>query len=230
MPLFFRQPIRVRKSAVVRIFTCVWITLSATSASNAHDEFKEVLEKRYRLKSVSCKACHTDNKDKQIRNAFGKLLHQELEDKDLTKRYEAAKEEGDDAKKKFEKQMTKEFTVALEAVEKKPVTFLALLEAGLLNGTRLDKNQVDADTLTIKTLTDSQVEEIKVGNASLIEGEIQQMPSKENEPSAEKSEKTQDDSTPEPKPDATGSKLEPDDNSTENPSTPAASDDADKPE
>ena len=152
------------------------ISLLTAGSLTAHEEFKEVLEKQYRLRSVSCKACHTDNKDKKIRNAFGKLLHQELKDDNITEKYREAKEEGPEAEEKYKKKMVEQFKAALKKVEQKPVTFLAILETGLLNGTRLDKNQVDADTLTIKTLSDAEVEAVKVENSHLIEGEIKQMP------------------------------------------------------
>lgn len=190
MSRYLLQPIRLRASILLLGVAVVAINLSTPQALNAHDEFKEVLERRYRLKSVSCKACHTDNKDKKIRNAFGKLLHEELKDKNLTQRYHDSKKEGEEAHKKFEKTMVKEFTVALKAVEKKPVTFQALMEAGLLNGTRLDKNQVDADALTIKTLSDAEVDAIKIENSSMIKGEIKEMPSEKDEPPTPKSEKS----------------------------------------
>lgn len=228
-----RESIQLRGPALLGVVTVVGITLSMSSEAIAHDEFKEVLERRYRLKSVSCKACHTDNKDKKIRNAFGKLLDKELKDKKLTERYQAAKDEGEDAKKRFEKKMIKEFSVALNAVEKKPVTFLALMETGLLNGTRLDKNQVDADTLTIRTLTDPEVEELKIASSSVIEGEVKEMPSEENKAPSEKMETSKDDSKPVSKPGASGAKTvhesKPNDSKADKPNTSAASDQTDKP-
>ena len=153
------------------------------SSVSAHDEFKEAMEHRYRLRSVSCKACHTDNKDKKIRNAFGKLLFEALKSKELTKNYNEAKSKGDKAKKQFEKQMVKDFLSALKRVETKPVSFSALLEAGLLNGTRLDKNQVDIDALTITLYDDEQKKAAKhVKKSPIIRGEIKQMPPEEDRP------------------------------------------------
>lgn len=199
-------PILVATFFVTGAATC----LLSVSSLSAHDEFKEVLAQRYRLRSVSCKACHTDNKDKKIRNAFGKLLYQELKAKKLTQRYKEAKEKGDEAEEKFEKTMVREFKAALKAVEKKPVTFLALLEAGLLNGTRLDKNQVDADALTIKPLSDAEVETIKVENAHLIEGEIKQMPPEEDRATPPKSDQGDAGSGPSKKTDSNDVPSEPD--------------------
>ena len=229
-PSHHRKTLRARVSVLLGIATCVGINLSMASALHAHDEFKEVLERRYRLKSVSCKACHTDNKDKKIRNAFGKLFDKELKDKNLTKRYMAAKEEGDEAKQQFEKKMIKEFSAALNAVEKKPVTFLALMEAGLLSGTRLDKNLVDADALTIKTLSDSEVETIKLENASVIKGEIKQMPAETDEPPTLQPKKKQADSTPAPKPNSSDAQHATDDKTVHKPKSSAASNGASKPE
>jgi hypothetical protein len=230
---YLRQSKLIRGTALLGIVTAVGMTLSLGSEAIAHDEFKDVLERRYRLKSVSCKACHTDNKDKKIRNAFGKLLDRELKEKKLTERYQSAKDEGEDAKKRFEKIMVKEFSVALSAIEKKPVTFLALMEAGLLNGTRLDKNQVDVDTLTIKTLTDREVEELKIENSSLIEGEVKQMPSDELNPSPEKEETGKVDSDPPSKLDASGANTvaepKPNDSKADKPNASTASDHTDEP-
>ena len=193
----FCHPMRVSS---LQFLTCATLLVAFSqitiSPLDAHDEFKEVLQQRYRLRSVSCKACHTDNKDKKIRNAFGKLLHGELKDKKLTERYLAAKEKGEEAEEKFEKKMLKEFLIALEAVEKKPITFVALMEAGLLNGTRLDNNQVDADALTIKTLSDAEVDAIKVNSSDLVEGEIQEMSPEKEKPATPEAEK--DDANPEP--------------------------------
>lgn len=231
MLLRVRQSLRSHATSIAALASFIAIALATGGDLDAHDEFKEVLERRYRLKSVSCKACHTDNKDKKVRNAFGKLLDKELKEKKLSEGYRAAKDEGDDAKKRFEKQMVKEFSIALNAIENKPVTFLALMEAGLLNGTRLDKNQVDVDTLTIKTLTDPDVEELKIASASVIEGEVKQMPTEEDEASAENSEMKQGETEPAKQPNATDSKpkTDSDDNPADQPKTPAPADEADKP-
>ena len=229
-PFHHRKSLRASVSVLLGIVISIGINLSMASTLNAHDEFKEVLERRYRLKSVSCKACHTDKKDKKIRNAFGKLFDKELKGKNLTKRYLAAKEEGDEAKRQFEKKMIKEFAVALNAVEKKPVTFLALMEAGLLSGTRLDKNLVDADTLTIKTLSDSEVEAIKFANASVIKGEIKQMPVVTDKPPTPQPKKKQKKPAPASKPDTNNAKPKTDDKTVDKSKLPPSSDDIDTPE
>ena len=159
--------------------------------ADAHDEFKDVMKDRYTLKSVSCKACHTDNKDKKIRNAFGKLLHKELKDKRISEGYRESKQQGEEAHEKFEKEMAKHFLVALKKVEKKQLSFASLLNAGLLNGIRLDKDQVDVDSLTIKVTeanpakrqTPKSDEPVGKG-AKVIKGQVKPVPSKKPAPEA----------------------------------------------
>lgn len=227
----FQRPLRRFASAGLLSTAFLLVALLTTSSLNAHDEFKEALEQRYRLKSVSCKACHTDNKDKKIRNAFGKLLHDELKDKNITQQYSQAKAKGEEAEKKYEKRMVKDFVTALKAVEQKPVTFLALLEAGLLNGTRLDKNQVDVDALAIKTLSDEEVKTITIDGANLIKGEIKRMPPEEDRAVPPKADSPPTPSAEKNKPDATKPAPESDDTKPENkPKSSAEKADVPKPE
>ena len=102
----------------------------------AHDAFKEPLEKRYNLKTVSCKTCHPNNKDRSIHNEFGKLLETELKGKDITKKFKAAEAKGEEAVKAYEKEMVQHFVEAMKVVEKKSMTFEDLIKFGLLNGVR----------------------------------------------------------------------------------------------
>jgi len=222
----FCQTRRLRASILLGFLGSIAFNLSIASSLNAHDEFKETLKRRYRLKSVSCKACHTDNKDKKIRNAFGKLLYEELKENNLSQRYVDSKKEGEEAHKQFEKIMVKEFAIALKAVEKKPATFQALLEAGLLNGTRLDKNQVDADALTIKTLSDAEVEAIKIENSNMIKGEIKEMPPEKDQTPALPSDENQEAPKPASKPDSPKAPPKSDEKTAEKPK--ASSDDGAK--
>ena len=104
----------------------------------AHDAFKEPLEKRYGLKTVSCKTCHPNNKDRSIHNDFGKYFLEELKGKDITKKFKEAEEKGEEAVKEYEKEMAALFVEALKVVEKKKISFEDLIKAGLLNGTRLN--------------------------------------------------------------------------------------------
>ena len=119
--------------------TCALISVSAASA---HDAFKEPMQKRYNFKTVSCKTCHPDNKDRSIHNKFGKLYLEALKGKDLTKKFYEAEKEGKEALKEYEKVLAKEFEKAMVVVEKEKLTVKDLLEAGLINGVRLDKKKI----------------------------------------------------------------------------------------
>ena len=50
-------------------FVCLVVTQSVSVM--AHDVYKEPLEERYGLKTVSCKTCHPNSKDRSIHNTFG---------------------------------------------------------------------------------------------------------------------------------------------------------------
>lgn len=117
------------------------LALGIGSFSFGHDAFKEPLEKRYDLKTVSCKTCHPVTKDRSIHNRFGRMLEEQLKGKDLTRRFNEAEAAGDEAKAEFEKEMVREFLAALEVVEKEKLTIKEIIEAGLMNGTRLNKEE-----------------------------------------------------------------------------------------
>jgi hypothetical protein len=125
------------------IFPTLILWGSAMSSSNAcaHDAFKEPLEKRYGLKTASCKTCHPNNKDRSIHNQFGKHFLEALKGTDITKKFKEAEAQGDEAVKEFEKIMVQEFVKAMEVVEKKKISFEDLIKAGLLNGTRVDNSK-----------------------------------------------------------------------------------------
>ena len=104
----------------------------------AHDAFKKPFMERYNLKSLSCKTCHPNNKDRSIHNKFGLYYEEALKGHDMTKKLDAAAEEGEEAQDKYEKEMVKLFKEAMKVVEKKSMTFEDMLKAGLLSGTKLD--------------------------------------------------------------------------------------------
>lgn len=116
---------------VVLIFFCV------PAISFAHDAFKEPLQTRYNLKTVSCKTCHPNNKDRTIHNEFGKLIELELKGKGITQMFKEAEAKGEEAVKAVEPEMAKIFIEALKVVEKKKMSFEDLLKFGLLNGVRV---------------------------------------------------------------------------------------------
>jgi hypothetical protein len=113
--------------------------------ASAHEVFKEPLEERYNLKTVTCKTCHPKNDDRTVNNKFGQLFAEAFKGKDLTKRYEQAENQGEEAKKAFEKEMIKEFNTALNAIEKQTISYSDLIRAGLLQGTRLNEKNSKSD-------------------------------------------------------------------------------------
>ncbi len=129
-----------------RISFLVFAVLSISSIGSAlgHDVFKEPLEERYGLKTVSCKTCHPNNKDRSIHNLFGQMFEEEFKGMEMSKKYEAAKAEGEEAQAAYEKVMIEAFKKAMPVVEKKQLTVEQIIRAGLLNGTRLaDKSDED---------------------------------------------------------------------------------------
>ena len=110
-----------------------------STTSYAHDCFQDSMEKRYGLKSVSCKTCHPNNKDRSIHNEFGKLFEKALEGKNLTKNFKEAEKKGEEAVAEYEKEMVKHFVESMKIVEKQNMTFEKLIKYGLLNGVRLEK-------------------------------------------------------------------------------------------
>lgn len=122
---------------VCTFLALIFVVSILASAADAHDAFKEPLEHRYNLKTVSCKSCHPDNKDRSIHNRFGMLFVEALKGSEMTKKFHEAEAKGEDAKKAYEKEMAKEFTKLLPIIEQKKITFKDLIEAGLMNGMRV---------------------------------------------------------------------------------------------
>ena len=125
------------KNVLVLTFV-VLVVSSSTNVLVAHDCFKEPLEERYNLKTVSCKSCHPNSKDKSIHNKLGIMLEKQLKGLDLTKKFFAAEEKGEEAKAAYEKEMVVEFKKAMVEVEKKQLTIKDMIEFGLFNGMRLN--------------------------------------------------------------------------------------------
>lgn len=121
---------------LVLVFTG-WAGLLSTELL-AHDAFKEPLEHRYNLKTVSCKTCHPDNKDRSVHNKFGMMFIEQFKGLEMTKKFNEAEAKGKEAVAEYEKEMQAIFTKALIEVEKKQLTIKDLIEAGLLNGVRLN--------------------------------------------------------------------------------------------
>ena len=123
----------------------VIFSLFLSSQLPAHDCFKEPMEQKYGLKTVSCKTCHPNNKDRSIHNEFGKLFEEALKGKDISKKFKEAEAKGDEAVAEYEKEMVVHFMEALKVVEKRKMSFEDLIKAGLLNGVRLETKKAEQE-------------------------------------------------------------------------------------
>ena len=110
----------------------------------AHDCFKLPLEERYKLKTVSCKTCHPNNKDRSIHNKLGIMFENALKGKDLSKKFKEAEAKGDEAKAEYEKEMVEEFRKVMVEIEQQKMTLKDMIEFGLINGMRLNPEGVAA--------------------------------------------------------------------------------------
>ena len=108
------------------------------SVSTAHDCFTEPLEERYNLKTVSCKSCHPNNKDRSIHNKFGIMLENALKGKDLSKKFKEAEAQGEEATAAYEKIMVEDFKKVLVQVEQEKLCLADMIKFGLINGMRLN--------------------------------------------------------------------------------------------
>jgi hypothetical protein len=124
--------------------------LAVNSLSLAHDCFTKPLEERYQLKTVSCKTCHPDNKDRSIHNKLGILFENALKGKELSKKFKEAEAQGDEAKATCEKMMVEEFKKVLVEVEQEKLTLADMIKFGLINGMRLNDDGEEAATKALR--------------------------------------------------------------------------------
>lgn len=121
------------KTAVKFTFAAAVIGLFA-EPSSAHNAFKKRLEAKYENLKVTCNSCHVKGeKDKSLRNEFGKLFSKKLADQNLTQQWRAFEERED--KRAFENDvMVPAFDQALaeikEMVNEDDVTYAELIQAG----------------------------------------------------------------------------------------------------
>ena len=127
------------------------------SASMAHDCFKTPLEERYHLKTVSCKTCHPNNKDRSIHNKLGIMFENVFKEKklELTKKFNEAEAQGEEAKVECEKMMVEEFKKVLVEIEKEKLTLADMIRFGLINGMRLNDEGQAAATKALKEEADA---------------------------------------------------------------------------
>lgn len=120
----------------VMFFAAMAFTFSFVTSAEAHDVFKAPMQERFNLKTVSCSACHP-GKEKSVHNKFGAMFVKAFKGKDLTKKLEEAEAKGGEkGKEEFEAEMVEHFKKALKDLEKKEPLMIAIVDAGLLVGTK----------------------------------------------------------------------------------------------
>lgn len=127
-------------SKAILLSMVVSITFGFSVVAEAHDAFQQPMKDRFNLKTVTCSACHP-GKDKSEHNFFGSMFVKKFKGKGLTAKLEAAEAEGKEQKEAYEAVMVEEFNKALAELEEKEPTMIAIVENGLLVGT---KKQPDA--------------------------------------------------------------------------------------
>lgn len=135
---------RILTISAAACFACLLFNNSA----DAHDFLKNPLKDRYGLKSVSCSACHPGS-NKAINNAFGLKFKTAFKGRNYTKRVHDAKDlkkknkaAGEKALDEIGAEMVVQFNQVIAEVEKETMTMGDMLKAGLLNGTKLEKDVI----------------------------------------------------------------------------------------
>ncbi|MEM7457504.1 MAG: hypothetical protein AAF456_24435 [Planctomycetota bacterium] len=129
--------------------------------AEAHDIFTDTLEAQYGLKSVTCKTCHPDNKDRGIHNALGHLLEQAMDVKMradagvaargadeptmMHEMFHEAEEGGEAAIEAFEADVAAPALLAVwPEIAGASMTVDQQFRLGLMNGTRLEDEAEEA--------------------------------------------------------------------------------------
>jgi hypothetical protein len=146
--LFQEQKSMIFISRILTTTSACLICLFLVGEVSAHDFLKDPLKERYGLKSVSCSACHPGS-NKAINNAFGMKFKAAFKGKNYTKRVHDAKELKKNDKAAGEKaldaigvEMVAQFNEIAPEIEKESMTFADLAKAGLLVGTKLEKDVI----------------------------------------------------------------------------------------
>ena len=100
----------------------VWLAAAIlVSPASAHSQLGTPLKKKYRLRSVSCAACHLkEEREKSIEHLtpFGKDVAKILKGKKVTERIESAKELDREERDKVLDAIEKEYLEALKTLDK----------------------------------------------------------------------------------------------------------------
>jgi len=147
----------------------VSIVLGALSEETmAHSLFKKSMEKSYPIMKVSCNSCHVKGEKKTVRNDFGELFFKELKADKVTQNWKAAKGDGRDAQKAYEKEtMAPLFEKALKKVTKATVpevegvtnpdsgkTWDEMIKAEKVDGIKIDQKKKEKLVLRKRRLND----------------------------------------------------------------------------
>ena len=133
---------------IVTLTAASFVCLLFAGDATAHDFLKKPIIERYGLKSAACSVCHPGS-NKAINNAFGLKFKTAFKGKNYTKRVHDAKElkkkdkaAGEKALEAIGVEMVAQFNELIPEIEKESMTFAELAKAGLLVGTKLEKEVV----------------------------------------------------------------------------------------
>ncbi|MEL7498429.1 MAG: hypothetical protein AAFN77_12525 [Planctomycetota bacterium] len=137
------------------LFVCGMLMVD--KRASGHEIFQDVLKEVYTLKSFSCKTCHPESKDRNIRSAFAERIYKKMKPMKLTEKYAAAVKADEAAKAKdpesvgkdkgavfeFDKMAGEAFKKSFKEVAKETMTIDDMIKQGLFNGARLDTKKLE---------------------------------------------------------------------------------------
>lgn len=150
----------------------VSITCSISGDALAHSVFKSSMSKSYPIMKISCNSCHVKQQKKSVRNDFGALFYKELKSEKITENWKAAKADGRDAQKAYEKEkMVPLFEAALKKIKKATVpkvegkenpdagkTWDEMIKAEKVSGITIDQRKKEKMEMEMKAKKDKDME------------------------------------------------------------------------
>jgi len=116
----------------------VLLALLISSTAAAESKFGTVMKSHFRLRSVSCYACHVKDKEKTELTEFGVVLDKLLQGKRLSARLEEAKGADAEAKKQINDEVEKELIEAFKKLAEMKTaagtTYESAIQAGEIEG------------------------------------------------------------------------------------------------
>ncbi|MBC8869184.1 MAG: hypothetical protein H8E44_07190 [Planctomycetes bacterium] len=128
----------------VRIILAAWVAVMfLVPPVEGQNKLGKAFKKKYKLRTVTCYACHVKGEDKDVLNPFGKKIDKLIEGMHVTERLEAAKELEIEEQDLIEEEIGKEFLGVLKKLDtmKTPCgkTYAEIIAAGKIEGTKLPK-------------------------------------------------------------------------------------------